>query len=330
MQRSRADGRKRRRERGEKPQTSSGAKKPTLSTRPRLENLLSLTLSPLSSLSLFSFSSLKKTPQVLERREEIDWSRHIAFSAFGIIYLGGFQYWLYNIKFSQLCAPLTARFGHAAVAPIKVFLDQGLHHPLLYFPFFYGLKAFVEGKPMSSAVDKYKREIKDSCLALWKIWVPAQLVNFAFVPRHLRIPYVAAVSFGWTVVLSTMQGRYAKEEQEQQAAAGSSAVDKFGKESQELMANIVATGGIPSPASSSGAPKKGGDAASLAASLSAPSRQQQQLGGLKDIAAEAAGNGSKKEGARGSSPAIVAASRAEAAALVAGCATGTGSGAAAA
>lgn len=183
---------------------------------------------------------------------------------------------------------------------------------------------------MSSAVDKYKREIKDSCLALWKIWVPAQLVNFAFVPRHLRIPYVAAVSFGWTVVLSTMQGRYAKEEQEQAAAAGSS-VGKFGKESQELMANIVATGGIPSPSasSSSPAPKKGGDAASLSASLSAPSRQQQQqLGGLKDIAAEA-GNGSK-EGARSSSPAIVAASRAEAAALVAGCATGTGSGAAAA
>ena len=45
---------------------------------------------------------------------------------------GGFQYWLYNIKFTKLCAPLTARFGHAAVAPIKVFLDQGIHHPLLY------------------------------------------------------------------------------------------------------------------------------------------------------------------------------------------------------
>ncbi len=29
-----------------------------------------------------------------------------------------------------------------------------------------------------------------------------QFVNFAFVPRHLRIPYVAAVSFGWTVILS--------------------------------------------------------------------------------------------------------------------------------
>lgn len=33
-----------------------------------------------------------------------------------------------------------------------------------------------------------------------------QLVNFAFVPMHFRIPYVAGVSFGWTVILSVMQG----------------------------------------------------------------------------------------------------------------------------
>jgi hypothetical protein len=201
---------------------------------------------------------------------------------------------------------------------------------LLYFPFFYGLKAFVEGKPMSSAVEKYKREIKDSCKALWKIWVPAQLVNFAFVPRHLRIPYVAAVSFGWTVVLSTMQGKYSKQEEEAAAAGKTVAeimeAERIGKASQELMTNIVATGGIPSPTaspSSSSASKKGGDAAVSAAS----SASSQKLGGLKEIAAE---SGSKKGGSSRSSPAIVAASRAEAAALVAGCATGAGGGAAAA
>ena len=269
--------------------------------------------------------------KVLERREEIDWNRHIAFSAFGVIYLGGFQYWLYNIKFSQLCAPLTARFGHAAVAPIKVFLDQGLHHPMLYFPFFYGLKAFVEGKPMSSVAEKYRREIKDSCLALWKIWVPAQFVNFAFVPRHLRIPYVAAVSFGWTVVLSTMQGRYAKQEEERAAAsAAADDDDGFGEASRELMANIVATGGVPSPSASSSAPGEGGGGAAASASSlasAAAASQKKRLGGLKDIAAERGGGG--EEDGRGS-PAIVAASRAEAAALVAGCAAGTGGGAAAA
>ena len=82
---------------------------------------------------------------------------------------GGFQYWLYNVKFTQLCAPLTARFGHRGVAPVKVFLDQAIHHPLCYFPFFYGLKTFVEGKPLSTAVVKYKAEAWESCKALWKV-----------------------------------------------------------------------------------------------------------------------------------------------------------------
>ena len=39
------------------------------------------------------------------------------------------------------------------------------------------------------------QELWDNCKALWTIWVPAQLVNFAFVPRHLRIPFGACFSF---------------------------------------------------------------------------------------------------------------------------------------
>lgn len=108
-----------------------------------------------------------------------------------------------------------------------------------------GLKTVMAGKPLSAAVDKYRSEIWDSCRALWSVWVPAQLVNFAceegegggtehtscgqgwprrraltgasppsialrdaVVPRHMRIPYVAAVSFGWTVILSVMQSKF--------------------------------------------------------------------------------------------------------------------------
>jgi predicted amino acid-binding ACT domain protein len=42
--------------------------------------------------------------------------------------------------------------------------------------------------------------------ALWKIWVPATLFNFAFMPMHLRIPFVAGVSLLWTCILSAMRG----------------------------------------------------------------------------------------------------------------------------
>lgn len=149
---------------------------------------------------------------------------------------------------------------------------QGIHHPLVYFPSFFAIKAAVSGQPLSAAVDKYRSEIWDSLKALWMVWVPAQVgggrlrggqrglrlrrgscrlagggalsppvqhsctvtgasrcwltpplqfVNFAFVPRHLRIPYVAAVSFGWTVILSVMQGKFdAAIQQRQKVVAG--------------------------------------------------------------------------------------------------------------
>jgi hypothetical protein len=159
--------------------------------------------------------------KVIERRENFDWTRHAVFCTFGFAYLGAFQYYLYNIKFSQWCGPLTARFGHKFTSPIKVAIDQGLHHPFLYFPVFFSMKAVVSGKPLSSAVHKYRTEIWDSVKALWSVWVPAQLINFAFVPRHLRLPYVAAVSFGWTVILSVMQGKFDAAAQQQQEATAS-------------------------------------------------------------------------------------------------------------
>ena len=37
--------------------------------------------------------------------------------------------------------------------------------------------------------EKYHDEIWESLKALWSVWVPSQLVNFAFVPRHFRVPW---------------------------------------------------------------------------------------------------------------------------------------------
>ena len=161
--------------------------------------------------------------KVVERKDDFDWTRHAVFCTFGFAYLGAFQYWLYNIQFTKWCGPLTARFGHKAVAPIKVFIDQGLHHPFIYFPTFFSMKALVSGQPLSTAVHKYKTEIWDSLKALWGVWIPAQLVNFAFVPRHLRIPMVAGVSFGWTVILSVMQGKFDAAKQVASVAAPAAA-----------------------------------------------------------------------------------------------------------
>lgn len=62
--------------------------------------------------------------QVVEKKEDFDWTRHAAFVCFGFCYLGGVQYYLYNIKFVQWCGGITAQVGHVGVAPLKTFMDQ--------------------------------------------------------------------------------------------------------------------------------------------------------------------------------------------------------------
>jgi len=152
---------------------------------------------------------------VVEGKEKIDWKRNAMFTTFGFFYLGGFQYWLYNVQFTKWCSTITKYAGHAGAAPVKTFIDQFLHHPLMYFPVFYSLKATVEGRPImtgpDSAVARYRAECFDCWKACWSLWVPCTLFNFTFVPRHLRIPFVAATSFVWTITLSCMQGAFTEE-----------------------------------------------------------------------------------------------------------------------
>lgn len=94
-----------------------------------------------------SFSDLL-VQKVVERKENIDWKRNMAFASFGFIYLGGVQYAIYVPLFGKLF-PRTASF---VAKPFReklkdtkgimgtlaqVFLDQAVHHPLMYFPAFY-------------------------------------------------------------------------------------------------------------------------------------------------------------------------------------------------
>jgi len=166
-----------------------------------------------------SFSDLL-VQKVVERRETIDWKRNSAFAMFGFFYLGGVQYSIYVPLFSRMF-PNAASFATKPLAQklkdlpgiaamlAQVFIDQCIHHPLMYFPAFYCTKEMVvsEGNPdFRRCLQEYRTNMKEDMLALWKIWVPATMVNFAFMPMHMRIPFVAGVSLLWTCILSTMRG----------------------------------------------------------------------------------------------------------------------------
>ena len=108
----------------------------------------------------------------------------------------------------------------------QVALDQLLHHPFFFFPAFYTLKTAMDSDFTLTVGEAFRKgavetyfgfgegitgNIWEDLPALWQIWVPAFLFNFSFCPNWLRIPFVAAVSFGFTMVLSVMRGAPAEE-----------------------------------------------------------------------------------------------------------------------
>ena len=168
-----------------------------------------------------SFSDLL-VQKVIEGREEIDWKRNSVFAAFGFAYLGGFQYLLYVKAFGRIF-PNAAKFATAPIAQKlrdipglknlgwQVGLDQFVHHPFMYFPMFYAVKEYMTAKPgddaiVATALGKYKKNMAEDLSALWKIWVPSTIINFAFMPMWARIPWVATTSLLWTCILSVMRG----------------------------------------------------------------------------------------------------------------------------
>ena len=155
----------------------------------------------------------------LEKREKIDWKRNIAFGTFGLFYLGGVQYMIYVPLFSRLFPNAAAFSGKTIAEKLKdpkgirdlfsqVFLDQGVHHPLMYFPVFYMVKDFCTSDTPNpvAAVTEYTKNVTEDLTALWKVWIPSTFINFAFMPMWARIPWVATTSLVWTCILSAMRG----------------------------------------------------------------------------------------------------------------------------
>ena len=42
----------------------------------------------------------------------------------------------------------------------------------------------------------------DTVVANWKLWVPAQLINFGLVPIHWQVLFANGVATGWSIYLS--------------------------------------------------------------------------------------------------------------------------------
>ena len=141
-----------------------------------------------------------------EGTSTFDASRNLAYVIYGGLYTGIAQHFIYNEIFPQIFGndptPLTVLSEVAANALIV--------GPMLGLPVAYLTKALVihptDGNPLSEGLKRYAEDvqIKGLLVKYWALWVPVQGITFAYVPEHLRITFMAFVSFFWFVILSVV------------------------------------------------------------------------------------------------------------------------------
>lgn len=154
----------------------------------------------------------------VEQREQVDLRRNAIFFTWGLLYLGGVQYFIYVHLFARRWFPdamsfaaktwrekLMDRVGQRTVLK-QVFLDQFVHHPFILYPAFYQVKEFIEGGTPSEGWRKFRHNQVEDLKLTWSVWIPVFLLNFSFSPLWMRVPVVAIVSFGFTTALSCLRG----------------------------------------------------------------------------------------------------------------------------
>lgn len=129
---------------------------------------------------------------------EWEWKRSFSGLLYGAFVLGAGSKTAYKFL-PTICPPGVA--GIAASCAI----DNFLLAPLFWLPGAYVVKALLYRFSVKQAIQDYVSDIKEHGLLgnYWKLWVPAQFVNFAVVPKHLQVAWVAGVGFLWYFVLST-------------------------------------------------------------------------------------------------------------------------------
>lgn len=154
---------------------------------------------------------------------EWDKKRTLVFTTFGFGFMGIGQYFLigrlpaavfpkageYAAK--SLVAKLSDLIGTRNLA-LQVAWDQLVVMPTLFLPVYYSVSTFaLDPQPTAArtievALEKWRANLWDDLLSSWQIWVPANVLNFAFCPLHLRIPCMATFSMAYSVVLSATRG----------------------------------------------------------------------------------------------------------------------------
>lgn len=128
----------------------------------------------------------------------IDFARFVRFAFFGLVLQAPWNHYYYLLLDGALPPtedPFTSTTG------IKVVIDQFVQAPV-FTVLIFAFLGVLEGKNFEAIKKQLDEDYSDTMLANWKLWVPATVVNIAFIPPILRVLYLNCVFFFWSIFLS--------------------------------------------------------------------------------------------------------------------------------
>lgn len=134
---------------------------------------------------------------------DLELQRNLAYVLYGGIFVGIMCHVEYNEVFPLL-------FGTEEPHVLeKVFVDDFISAPLMWLPPAYFIKAWIYDYSMKEGLQKYIHDIRHNGLLFkyWSVWVPAQTVSFSCVPDHMRVAFMACISFFWFIIFSTVASK---------------------------------------------------------------------------------------------------------------------------
>ena len=124
-----------------------------------------------------------------------DWMRTCRFTALGTVFVAPIVHFWYGGLMSRLPG------SSLKIILKRLFFDQAFFAPLFLPAFMTNLYA-LEGKSIVEIKEKLREEYPTALVANWGIWVPAQIINFAFVPEKYMVLFSNLVGFVWNAYLS--------------------------------------------------------------------------------------------------------------------------------
>jgi peroxisomal membrane protein 2 len=128
----------------------------------------------------------------------VDVARVARFAIFGLVLQAPWNHFYYQLLDGVL-PPTPDPF--TVTTAVKTAIDQFIQAPVFTVLIFVFLGA-LEGKNVDGITKQLRDSYGETIIANWKLWVPATVVNLAFVPPILRVLYLNIVFFFWSIYLS--------------------------------------------------------------------------------------------------------------------------------